>query len=79
MENTSQDFASRWRQYNSGHSYGRIKDDDMPTGFRVMKKGKNIVDKETYNDFLRNEALVGPMVRAMSRTYRAVTTWAPWD
>ncbi len=58
VDNTSQDFASRWRQYSSGHSYGRIKDGDMPTGFRVMKKGKTVVDKESYENFLRNESLV---------------------
>lgn len=79
VDNTSQDFVSRWRQYSSGHSYGRIKDSDMPIGFRIMKKWKDVVDKESYDDFLRNETVVGPMVRAMSRTYRAVTTWAPWD
>ncbi len=79
VDNASQEFVGRWRQYTSWHSYGRIKDGDMPTGFRVMKKGKTVVDKETYENFLRNESLVWPMVRAMSRTHRAVTTWAPWD
>jgi len=37
-ESNDQTFVQRWRQYTSGHRYGRIADENMPTGFRVMKK-----------------------------------------
>lgn len=57
-ESNDQSFVQRWRQYTSGHRYGRIADENMPTGFRVMKQGDNVVDKESYNNFLRNETLV---------------------
>ena len=77
-ETNNQEFESRWRQYTSGHRYGRIADDNMPTGFRVMKRGNTVTDKESYDNFLRNEMLVGSMVRSMSRTHRALATWAPW-
>lgn len=78
LETHDQEFESRRWQYSSGHRYGRIADEHMPTGFRVMKKWKNVVDTESYENFLRNETLVGSMVRSMSRTHRALMTWAPW-
>lgn len=37
-ESNDQTFVQRWRQYTSGHRYGRIADENMPTGFRVMKR-----------------------------------------
>jgi hypothetical protein len=77
-ESNDQTFVQRRRQYTSGHRYGRIADENMPTGFRVMKKGDSVVDKESYENFLRNETVVWSMVRAMSRTHRALIAMDPW-
>lgn len=38
LETNDQTFVQRRRQYTSGHRYGRIADENMPTGFRVMKR-----------------------------------------
>ena len=76
-ESNDQTFVQRWRQYTSGHRYGRIADENMPTGFRVMKKWDSVVDSESYENFLRNETVVWSMVRAMSRTHRALIAMDP--
>ena len=78
VDTDDQEFVSRRRQYTSWRRYGRISDDNMPNGFTVMKRWDTVVDKENYDNFLLNETLVWSMVRSMSRTHRAWTTWAPW-